>query len=197
MSYPGGNYSYPLSFRRHVPVRTEYVRNYGNTTSTGNTMSTGLTSTGASGYSGHSGWTGEPGTTSNLATTPRERDISGSQENSTLPITDPRNFSSSLYLSANHGHDKLPSKYSPASSPSPSDLRQEERDKPDPVDPRSSLRKLLDCAKELQDLDVEKCLHDYKIIKEAHDPTALTKEVRLMSTLYFNILFTVQLATLK
>lgn len=153
--------------------------------STSNALSTGLASTGASGYSGHGGgttWTGESGTTSNLTTKLGELDKLGSQENYKLPITDPsRNYSSSIYSSSNHEQDKLvndmfTSKRSPAPSPSPSNLRQEEGDKPDHVDPRSSLRKLLDCVKELQDLDVEKCLRDYRIIKEASDPNGLTKE---------------------
>lgn len=187
MSYPGSSYS---SSSRS----TDYGNRYGNTTSTSNTLSTGLATTGASGYSGHGGgiaWTGESaGTTSNLTTKLGELDKLGSQENYKLPITDPsRNFSSSIYSSSNHEqdtklvNDMFTSKRSPASSPLPSNLRQEEGDKPDPVDPRSSLRKLLDCVKELQDLDVEKCLRDYRIIKEASDPNGLTKEVRLTSTL--------------
>lgn len=157
------------SGRYSVPVHVVGVRN---------SMSRPHTSTGASGYSGSR--TGEFGARSDLTTKLRERDISGSQENPKLSIPDPRNFSSSFYSSANHGHgqhDMLSSKYS--ASPSSSDLRQEEGDKPDPVDPRSSLRKLLDCVKELQDLDVEKCLNDYRLIKEASDPMALTQEVRL------------------
>lgn len=190
MSYPDSSYSYR---RYRVPVSTDYGNRYGNTTSTSNTLSTGLATTGASGYSGHGGgttWTGESGTTSNLTTKLGELDKLGSQENYKLPITDPsRNFSSSIYSSSNHEqdtklvNDMFTSKRSPASSPLPSNLRQEEGDKPDPVDPRSSLRKLLDCVKELQDLDVEKCLRDYRIIKEASDPNGLTKEVRLTSTL--------------
>lgn len=199
MSYPGS--SYPLSYRRYIiPASTDHGYRYGNTTSTSNTSSTGLASTGASGYSGHSRWTGESGTTSNLTTKLGELDIHSSQENSKLPITDPsRLFSSSVYSSSNHEQDKLvndmfSSKRSPAPSPSPSNLRQEEGNKPDPIDPRSSLRKLLDCVKELQDLDVEKCLRDYKIIKEASDPMGLTKEVRIMVILN-NILYAVRLAT--
>lgn len=179
MSYPYTGSSYPL---RYIPVSTDLGNRYGNTMSTSSTLGTGLTSTGASGYSGDRRWTRESGTTSNLATKLGELEIHGSRENSNLPITDPsRNFSSSFYSSSNHEQDKLvndmfTSKRSPAPSPSPSNLRQEEGDKPEPVDPRSSLRKLLDCVKDLQDLDVEKCLRDYKIIKEASDPMGLTKE---------------------
>lgn len=199
MSYLGSTGNYHSSLRRDIPVTTDHSNRYGNTMSTINTSSTGLASTGASGYIGDSRWTGGSSTTSNLTTKLGELDIPvhGSRENSKLPITDPsRNFSSSIYSSSNHEQDKIvndmfSSKRSPAPSPSPSNLRQEEGDKPDPVDPRSSLRKLLDCVKELQDLDVEKCLRDYKIIKEASDPMGLTKEVRFMSTLYLNILFTV------
>uniref|UniRef100_K1R1C4 Mitochondria-eating protein C-terminal domain-containing protein n=1 Tax=Magallana gigas TaxID=29159 RepID=K1R1C4_MAGGI len=181
MSYPYTGSSYPL---RYIPVSTDLGNRYGNTMSTSSTLGTGLTSTGASGYSGDRRWTRESGTTSNLATKLGELEIHGSRENSNLPITDPsRNFSSSFYSSSNHEQDKLvndmfTSKRSPAPSPSPSNLRQEEGDKPEPVDPRSSLRKLLDCVKDLQDLDVEKCLRDYKIIKEASDPMGLTKEWR-------------------
>lgn len=183
MSYP--NNSYPSSYWRYYSGSTDHGNHYGSTPSTSSTLSTGLASTGASGYSGDRRWTGESGTTSNLATKLGELEIHGSRENSKLPITDSsRNFSSSLYSSSNHEQDKLvndmfSSERSPAPSPSPSNLRQEEGDKPDPVDPRSSLRKLLDCVKDLQDLDVEKCLRDYKIIKEASDPTGLTKEVRI------------------
>lgn len=180
MSYHSSTSSHPSSFRRLIPVATDYV-NYGNTlTSTGNASSARLTPTGASGYSGDRGWRGESSTTSNLTTKFGELGM-----NYKLPITDPsRNLSPSFYSSANHEQDKLvndmfSSERSPAPSPSPSNLRQEEGDKPEPVDPRSSLRKLLDCVKELQDLDVEKCLRDYKIIKEASDPTGLTKEVRI------------------
>lgn len=197
MSYP--NNSYPSSYWRYYSGSTDHGNHYGSTPSTSSTLSTGLASTGASGYSGDRRWTGESGTTSNLATKLGELEIHGSRENSKLPITDSsRNFSSSLYSSSNHEQDKLvndmfTSKRSPAPSPSPSNLRQEEGDKPDPVDPRSSLRKLLDCVKDLQDLDVEKCLRDYKIIKEASDPMGLTKEVRITSTLYLNILFIIQL----
>lgn len=170
MSYSGNGL--PSTFKLHVPITVHHS----------NTTSTRLASTGASGYSGHSGysrdsgWTGDFGTTSNLATKPRERDVISSQKNK-FRNTDHRNFSSSLYRMTSHGHgqqDQLLLEYPPASSTS--NLQQEEGDKPEPVDPRSPLRKLLDCVKELKALDVDKCLDDYRRVQEAHNPSALTQE---------------------
>ncbi|XP_061184358.1 uncharacterized protein LOC133192358 [Saccostrea echinata] len=43
-------------------------------------------------------------------------------------------------------------------------------------DPRSPIRKLLDFMQDIHDVDIERCLRDYKAMMESRDPTALTRE---------------------
>lgn len=69
-------------------------------------------------------------------------------------------------------------------SSSASNLLHEEAEETE-EDPRTPIRKLLDLAGDLRNLDVEKCLYDYKAMMEFKDPMVLTREVR--HTYIFNM----------